>query len=264
MRSKATIYAALIGLIVVLGTAIVLSQSEGSTSEDIKRLTLQVKADKETYLPGETITLNFKMLNNSTGPVLLPRNADVQSGHLQVFVADESSRYSKYVGPRWGLADAIGGKAVKLQPGESFETSATVLHNQRVETAHLSEIAAAEIAKGRIQTDYVLPEPGMYFIKAVLVDDHLVNQIESEPVRIIIEEPQGADLEVWNKIKGDGDFALFMQTGELRERPDGPKTKQVVATLKEIESSYPTTRYIGKIRAGLAKRRALLEKQNRK
>jgi hypothetical protein len=64
--------------------------------------------------------------------------------------------------------------------------------------------------------------------------------------------------------RGGFSFCLFMQTGELREHPDGPKTKQIMATLKEIESSFPTARYIDKIRAGFAKQRALLEKQRNK
>lgn len=264
MKRKAALLSTLIALIGAICTAIALSQSEGSVSQDIKRLTLQVKADKESYLPGEMISLNFKVLNNSTEPVLLPKSIDVQTGYLQVFIADESGKYNQYIGPRWGLVDVVGGKAIKLAQGESFETSATVLHNKTIETAHLSEIASAELAKDRIKTEYVLPQPGMYFIKAVLNDDQLTNKIESEPIRVIIEEPQGTDREVWNKIKHDGDFALFMQTGELKERPNGPKTKQIVATLSEIESSYPTTRYISKIRSGLAKQRSLLEKQKNK
>jgi hypothetical protein len=102
------------------------------------------------------------------------------------------------------------------------------------------------------------------FIKAILNDEQLANKIESEPIRVIVEEPQGVDREVWNKIKRDGKFALFMQTGELGERPDGPKTKQIVTILTEIERTTPTTRYIGKIRSGLAKQRSLLEKQKNK
>lgn len=264
MKLKTTIYTTLIALAIALGTAVSLSQSEDSTSKDIKHLTLQVKADKQHYLPGEVITLDFKIKNDSNEPVLLPKSVDVQSGQLQVFIADESNEYNQYIGPRWGLADVFVKKAVKLAPGESFETTATVLHNHRVEASHLSEIAAAEIAKGRIKTEYALPNPGMYFIKAVLNDDQMANKIESEPIRIIIEEPQGQDLEVWNRIKGDGNFALFMQTGEIVERPNGPKTKQIVATLREIENSFPMAKYVGRIHAGLDKHRDLLEKQKNK
>lgn len=264
MKRKAAASLILVPLIGTICTVIVLSQTKGSESQDIKRLTLQVKADQDSYLPGEMITLNFKVLNSSAEPVLLPKGVNVQTGYLQVFIADESGQYNQYIGPRWGLADVLGSKVVKLAPGESFETSATVLYNKTVETAHLSEIAAAEITKGRIQTEYVLPRPGMYFLKAVLNDNNLTNKIESEPISVIIEDPQGVDLEVWNKIKGDGDFAIFMQTGELKELPNGPKTKQIVATLSEIEKSFSTTRYISKIRSGLAKHRSLLEKEKNK
>jgi hypothetical protein len=262
MKTRRAFYMALVALVSMLCTAIVLSQSDNSASKDIKLLTLQVKADKDSYLPGEVITLNFKILNNSRESVLLSKSADVQTGQLQVFIADESNQYNQYSGPRWGLVDVIGGRYITLSPGESFETTATVLHNRRVETSHLSKNAAAEIKKGRIQTDYVMPQAGMYFIKAVLIDDALASKIESEPVGIVIEEPQGADLEVWNKLKSDGDYGLFIQTGEIAERADGPKTKEIVGTLKEIENSYPTSKYLNHIRAALAKQRKILEKKN--
>lgn len=261
MKSKKSFSMALVALISALCAAIVLSQSDNSTSKDIKLLTLQVKADKESYLPGEIITLNFKVLNSSKEPVLLSKSSNVHTGHLQVFIADESNQYNQYSGPRWGLADVIGGRYITLSPGESFETTATVLHNRRIETSHLSKTAAAELKKGRVQTEYVMPQPGMYFIKAVLIDDALANRIESEPIGIVIEEPQGADLEVWNKIKSDGDYGLFIQTGEIAERPDGPKTKEIMGALKEIENSHPTSKYLGHIRAALAKQRAIVEKK---
>jgi hypothetical protein len=263
MKRILTLCSVLAALAGVMCTTLVLSQSEAPASQDIKLLSLQVKSDKQSYLPGEMLTLDFRILNNSSVPVTLPRSVDVRTGYLRVFIAEESGQYDQYIGPRWGMSDVMRRKEVLLAPGESYETSATVLHNKTVETAHLSVTAAAEVAKGRIRTEYVLPKPGMYSIKAALYDDAMMNRIESEPISVLIEEPQGVDLEVWNKIKDDGDFALFMQTGEIKERPNGPKTKQVVETLGSIEKAFPTTRYVGGIRSGLAKRRSILDKQKK-
>jgi hypothetical protein len=263
MKFRTLLLLVLTSQVALLCTAIAFSQANSShdgPSKDIRLLTLQVKSDKSSYLPGELITLDFRMSNDSKEAVMLPKSVDVWSGHLQVFISDETNDYKMYKGPRWGLADVIGGSAGKLAPGDSFKTPATVLHNYRLETSHLNDNSAAQISKGLIRTEYVLPEPGLYFIKAVLTDDALENKIESEPVRVVIEEPQGVDLEVWNKIKDDGSYARFIQTGGLVEAPNGQKTKRVVATLEEIENSQPNSRYLGQIRVALAKRRATLKK----
>lgn len=263
MKPRNLLLLVLTSQVALLCAAIALSQAASrpnNPSKDIRLLTLQVKSDKSSYLPGELITLDFRMSNDSKETVMLPKSVDVWSGHLQVFISDETNDYKVYEGPRWGLADVKGGSAATLAPGDSFKTTATVLHNHRLETSHLNDNSAAQISKGLIRTEYVLPEPGLYFIKPVLIDDALQNKIESEPVRVVIEEPAGVDLEVWKKIKDDGNYARFIQTGGLVERADGPKTKRVVATLEEIENSQPNSRYFGQIRMALAKRRAILEK----
>lgn len=255
MKSRTVSYRVLTLLLILLSGVIALSQTGSRLSKDIRLLTLEVKPDKSSYLPGELITLDFRILNASKEPVLLPKGLDVWSGHLQVFISDESNVYKMYKGPRWGLADVIGGASAKLAPGDSYRSTATVLHNHRIETTHLNEKYAAQISKGLIPTEYVLPEPGIYFIKATLLDDGSECKIESEPVRVVIEEPYGIDLEVWNKIKGNGNYARFIQTGDLVEAHDGPKTAGVKATLEEIEKTSALSRYSTQIRAALSRYR---------
>ena len=58
----------------------------------------------------------------------------------------------------------------------------------------LAKSVRDEVTKGLVKTEYVLPKPGVYFVKAVLIDDALENRIESEPMRIVIEEPMNGDL----------------------------------------------------------------------
>jgi hypothetical protein len=60
----------------VATTAIVLSQQESTPSKDIRLLKLLVKSDKESYVPGELISLEFKMLNDSQEEVLLPKYSE--------------------------------------------------------------------------------------------------------------------------------------------------------------------------------------------
>jgi hypothetical protein len=254
MKRKFSLILVLTLLLALAGTAIVLSQQQSTESKDIRLLKLLVKSDKQSYLPGELITLDFKILNDSQEEVLLPKNIDVWSGHLQVFVADEANEYNQYKGPRWGLLKRAGATTLKLAPGESFSSTATMLHNHRVETSHLAKSLQEEVTKGLIKTEYVLPKPGVYFVKAVLIDDVLENRIESEPMRIVIEEPMNGDLEVWNKIKHDGNYARFMQTGALAT-PDSEKTKRIKESLEEIQESQPNSRYHNQIRGALAKQK---------
>jgi hypothetical protein len=254
MKSRSLLLVVLTLLAGSIGTAIVLSHQESTPSKDIRSLTLVVKTDKPSYLPGELITLDFKILNESQEAILLPKSVDVWSGHLQVFISDETNDYKMYKGPRWGLFKPVGVATLKLAPGDSFNSTATMLHNHTVETSHLTEDYKKQVSKGLIPTEYVLPQPGLYFIKAALIDDALENKVESEPVRIVIEEPMNADLEVWNKIKDDGNYARFMQTGALAT-PDPQKTKRIVETLEEIENSHSHSKYYGQIRSALAKQR---------
>lgn len=261
MKNKTVIYCALLTLAaVMMGTSFALSQTVGGAEAWVARVTLQMQTDKKSYLPGEVVTLVFKLSNTSEETISVPRAVSVEQRYIRVFVADESREYREYIGPGWGNAEIMGNGLVEIAPGGSIEYTATILYNHRVETSHLSELAAAQASKGRLTTTYALPQPGTYFIKAAVYDINFENKVESKPVKVKIEEPEGADREIWNKIKDDGNYALFLQTGSLVEKPTGPKTINIEASLKEIEEQHPTSRYAVGIRSAVSKRNMILEK----
>ncbi len=261
MKSRAATYLCVV--LLTIGAVFSLLMARDSSGQQLKQLQLELQADKESYLPGEVITLNFKLRNNSTETVALRKSMDVGIGNLRVFITDESGAYKEYKGPRWGLLDGMGG-GVKIAPGATMEAKATVLHNHVISTAHLNPLYAEQIAKSYVMTSYALPQSGTFYLKAVLNDVQRYNSIESAPLRINIESPQGDDLEVWKQLKDKADIALFMQTGEVSGRADGMKAAEIETLLRKIETEYPNSRYIESLRAGLTKHRALMEKINRK
>jgi hypothetical protein len=226
--------------------------TSAATHQEMRGLRLEIQTDKDHYLPGELITVQLKITNASDGPLALPRNADVFSGGMNIFVAETTGNFRSYKGPRWGLRDGVGGRTKTLAPGESVSESVTVLYNHVTSTSHLSELYATPVKNDSLDTEYAFPHAGAFRLKAVLSDDRFSTSIESAPVDIIIDEPGGPDLVIWNKIKDDGGYGYFFQTGEVLGRSHAPTIEEIELALKELESLYPTSRYAKNIRASLA------------
>jgi len=242
-----------------IGTSLMLRKSHGQSIRELDGLTLEVELGKENYLPGELITIKFKVINKSFESLPLYKGSTVRDGYLKVLIADENGSFKEYLGPGWGTKDADYNEPLTLGSGQAFETEATVLWNQKLETGHLNR-AYAENLGTRIQTDYALPAPGVYYIKAVLYSPLSKKRIESASVRLALETPQGDDLEVWNKIKDDGQYALFMQTGGLAEGLTGARTKEIADSLEALLQRHPDNHYSEQIRTSLSKRRSAIEK----
>ena len=67
-----------------------------------------------------------------------------------------------------------------------------ILWNGKPQVSHLNEDAAKRLLKGKITTEYALPEPGVYFIKAHCLVRENATAIQSEPAQSVINEPIGA------------------------------------------------------------------------
>jgi hypothetical protein len=250
-----------LALIVVLSAAYLLRAQQ--PIQNLQSLSLQVKTDKEVYLPGELISVRFLMTNESTVPLSLNRELTVSDGNLKVFIASDSEPFREYIGPGWGTRDALPGQPLKLLPSQSFETEATILWNQKADTSHLSELYRKTADKQRLKNDYALSEPGKYYLKAVLYNAQTGTTVDSAPLSIILEEPQDGDLQIWKQLKHDPNYAFFIQTGGLLEHPKGPKTTKVANELDRIISKNPDSRYAQSIRRSLSKRQELIERMDR-
>lgn len=222
-------------------------------SEGFSGLVVEVQSDKEDYLLGELVALKFRVINTSKAAVHIPKQTGVLLGNLQVFITYENGKFRRYRGPQWGTRDIWGTQPITLAPGAVYETEATILYNNRFETRHLNEAAAKPIIEEYIDTEYVLPKPGTYRIKATLSSDSSA-KIESKPIEIKITEPQSIDdVAIWDVFKSDPEYAYFIQTGSLRRHSMDPKTRQMVETLERLVSFYSTSGYAGHIRSALSK-----------
>ena len=103
-------------------------------------LLLETRANKTTYVLGEPVTLEFLVTNRSGSPVTLGGMPDVWRGSIDVFVAYGDEGYREYRGPRWGLDDTVDPAPAVLAPKASYRTSATLLYNHRIATAHLTRV----------------------------------------------------------------------------------------------------------------------------
>ncbi len=264
MKANITTRLLLLVSTVAFSGALLTIKPDSPQDQDFARLRLDVKADKDKYVLGELVNLKFNITNTSDEPVSVDKNSDVYTGALRVFVAYESGDFKKYLGPRWSVKDA-GVSFIKLSPGKSYQTEATMLCNPVIDTAHLNPSAAAQAIKDENFVDglYTLSQPGSYYIKAVLYDTDSVHKIESEPVRIIEEEPLGDDIQFWETIKNDRNYGYFIQTGHLNESNNGSKTMRIVGKLEQLLSSNPNSRYAAMITHGLSKHRSLMEKLNK-
>ncbi|HYJ85332.1 MAG TPA: hypothetical protein VEW46_04700 [Pyrinomonadaceae bacterium] len=94
--------------------------------------TTSTEADPEFW----TVLLRFKIANESAAPALFDGDPTVWDGNLKVFVADETGFLKEYFGPGWGTRDLLRPELLKLLPGQSFETEATVLWNQKINSRY--------------------------------------------------------------------------------------------------------------------------------
>lgn len=241
MKIKMTTFAFFALLAALSLIAVVYSnQSIVSQTNDWSSLKLKVSAPKQDHLLGEVLQLNFEVINEGSKKIILPGCSTVEGGYMRVHIAYENQPFKEKFGnkSRWQL-DGGCNDTTPLKPGQSFRNSATVLWNVKPEVGHLNEEAAKRVAETRIMSDYALPEPGVYSVKAVL---HLPGEtrptIESEPIEIIVKKPADEDLEVWNKIKNSKEIAYFIQYNEFLTSKLNEK-ENLTEKIENIAQKYP-------------------------
>jgi len=237
------------------------------TNNTSKQLELSVIPSEVNYMLGEVAALSFKLTNVSDEDVSILGDLNTSDGYLNVYVSQNGRNFSEYRHTKWGIKDAKS-QPIKLSPSESVTTSATILWNRKPETKGLNTDVAEKATEGRILSHYAFPEVGTYFVKASYYNYFTKEAkpvlIESEPVQITIEEPAGEDLEVWNKIKDDGDIAYFIQEGDFRI--PFYKTEERIKFKREIEqllNQYPNSFYAQSLQQSLDKFKATEEEKRK-
>lgn len=227
----------------------------GFTQTNIENsdLSFKGKSNKERYVLGEPITVEFTFINESTAPLKVSEQG-VETGGLKIFIArGKGAEYQEYFVSSWGRRR---GYEIALEPNQSHALKpATILWNGKPDVSHLNENAGKQVLAGKITTEYAFPEPGVYFIKGRSYFGENATPIESDPIKVIIEEPKDDDLEVWKKIKRNAQLAILMQRGEF-STSDENKKQELIAAVEEIVILHPTSTYSSYLKTNLEKYKA--------
>jgi len=190
------------------------------------------------------------------------KETDVNTGYLKLYIASSDQQFKKYFDSNWKRGKMPG---VTPGAGQSKKSQTDILLWNFSPANRFSNLE--EFDKSHIMTDYAFLKSGVYFIKAFLIipGQHL-EKMEIKPLQIVINEPKGEDLEVWNKIKNEGEVGYFIQHGSVRT--DKEKVLQSVEKiLQEYADSYLTdglTQKLEKFHSGEQRRKELIAKAKTK
>lgn len=216
------------------------------SSEAKPDLILTVATDKETYILGERINLQFELRDKNDKTFTLRTLPTVEVGYMQVWLAAASDKnFKKYQGAGWGFSEGS-----KPWTGESFKSTAEILWNGK-------PFPNGPPPDDQIITEYPIMEPGVYLIKAtaIIFLDGIKSDIEkiiieSEPVQIIVNQPVGDDLAVWNEIKNNDDFGSFMRNGAFLYGKKPEETQKLLEKIEMLISKYPNSLLVSQIKQG--------------
>ncbi len=232
-------------------------------------LIVEISQSKSNYLLGEIVPINIKIINQGNSDVYL-RGATPQSGYVKILISDDGKIFKEYDNGNWGNKKM---KGLTIAPNQTINSQANILANSIFSTSHLNAKSASEIVNKKVMTVYAFPKAGEYYLKAVLVIPNKDGneEIESESVQITIEEPQGKDLEIWNRIKDRADFAYFIQEGEMVDFRSLNEQTKFEAEIEYILQKYPNSFYaeslrqsLDKFQAAEAKRQETMQKLKQK
>lgn len=228
----------------------------GSSKLEENGLILKLNASKQNYIKGEMVSLNIKVTNTSSSDISL-RGANVESGYVKIFVSPVNQEFRQYIsgGVRTKAAEFV------IRGGETLESQATILWNSKPDIKNLSDSAVKIYEDNQLMTNYAFPNTGIYFIKAVLIiPGEPQTRIESEPIKIVVDEPVADDLKVWNLIKDKGEIAYFIQQNEIRlYKPE--EREKLLNEIEQIVADNPNSLLVGRIKQNVEKFRIDEEKR---
>ena len=212
-------------------------------SNSTQKLKLTVNTSKKTYKLGEVIDFSLSLKNESNQTISFLDVFGTGTGYLKIQISQNGENFVDYDYPSWGSLD-ISGAETSLKPNESSEASANILWKWL----------------GDNPSKFIFSNLGVYYIKArysTIIEGEGDNLMKSEPIQIIITEPVGEDLEVWNKIKDDGEFAYFIQEGDIHiPSYKTDEREKFLDKVEQIINQYPNSFYAESLRQSLTKFRA--------
>lgn len=211
-------------------------------------VSVTLKTDKTTYVLGEVVEVEFTTENSGKTPLSI-YEPSVDVGSLKIFVANPNDGFKEYTTFGWGR---VMGRKKDIQPGQKITDTISILWNGHPNIDGWSELYAKPIRERRIMTDYAFPGPGVYFIKAAAYVVDANTPLETEPVQIVVNQPLGDDLSVWEQIKNNSEIAYLLQNGDLQEPREDQKAK-LVNMLNALLARFPNSTYSESLRINLEK-----------
>lgn len=209
-------------------------------------LDVKVKSSKQDYFLGEVISISLDITNTSSTDIPV-KGTNVESGYVKIFIASDDQKFKEYSNSSWGRAKT---KGTIIKAGQTASSQAKIFWNFSP-VNRFSNLEGFE--KSHIMTDYVFPAAGVYLIKAVLyIPGTNPVQIESQPIQIVVNEPTGDDLQVWNRIKNNGEIAYFIQQGSFKTYKDEERDK-LINEIEQIIRAYPNGQLADKMKQTLEK-----------
>lgn len=241
MRQKVLFSLILLSSIVAVG-AVGLKPVKGDSQDELK---LILEASKETYKLGEKLDFSFALSNTGEKDFQLWDVFSTGPGDLNLQCSTNGKDFSGCSDPSWGTSDIIVREPTRIKPGETISTSTSILWNW----------------KSQDIPTYRFIKSGTYYIRALYAATlqnesgrAIKHELISEPIKINIEEPQGEDLEVWNMIKDDGNFAYLTQWNEIRI--PSYKTQERAKFMQKVEDiigRHPNSFYAHTLHQSLEK-----------
>ena len=244
--------------------------NEISLNQSLERnraaLELTVRGPNNAIRLGEPLDLDLQVTNKSNERILFRNAVDPEVGFVKVLISEgDTSHFRRYIGPRWGKSD-VEYAPTNLAPNANLSHSVRILwHAAPERSASIPADARENTSPPMLLSNYAFTKPGSYWISAEYTiqpsggGDLVV--LQSQPICINVLEPSGEDLEVWNDIKGDGNFALLLHEGAVAI-PDY-KADERAAFQKRVDrliANHPNSSYTEMLRQSLAKLRAHDEK----
>lgn len=154
----------------------------------MKDLTFSIATTKQTFLPLEPIPFLMTVKNNTTEPITTYIDLSFTGRHLKLFVQKPNEpeieiRQLSYMSDGGGPFDGTR----RLMPNDEIKES---------------ELLALEMGK-------YFSTPGNYRITAVLCDREGCTD-RSQPMSLMLTEPQGQDLQAYNFIKASNPDIFFV------------------------------------------------------
>lgn len=251
MKSRVT-FRCIVPFVAAAACLVAQAQPAASQPTSLDGLTMLVRPDKRIYTLGEPVHLAVRLVNTSPRAIVIPAEADVWTGHVEVFIASQPGEYARCTGPGWGLRDLLAEEARILQPGDSWTTQATILYNHGVRTDHLAPAARAEMRGRLLNSGFAFRSPGVYYIKVAVYGFNFADALQSADVQVAMTEPQGVDRDVWNALNARPELAYFLHTGGPHGHPHSDESVALVETLERLAATDPSSRYAEAIRARIA------------